>query len=681
MRGVLVLAGLIVALGLLAPEAGAARHHHPQRVCKKVRIRVGHGRKRRVRVCATRRAVRRHKPRIHKRSGGFAPPAIRRTGGDEGDSPRLPVGPYRAPRAAPISVPLQGAAVRRGQARAAGAGVTVATTRLLSLTDFPASVFGTTGVHAAQEPSVTSGAGITMYALNWDAGYSTDGGQTFTELDPYTTFPSNNGGFCCDQVVAYDSIANRFIWLLQYNGSGGENVIRVAYASPRNLLGFGTHAWSWFDLPSHSIAGAGKYLDQPKIGFTDRYVYLNMNQGKGASVYKTVIVRIPHASFAGQIPVGYGSALLDPWSLRVAQEVSGATEYFVGHKDTSTLRVASVDDNSNYILTQDVKDQTIADHNWTTTTPGGDDMLARQASSQGSQVTGVTQDGDNNLWASWSEGRDVVNSSGNVVPRTGAPTQPHIGVAVLSVSHPTLGPPPVIKLAHHWDYWNFNYSLAMPDLATTKAGEVGIVFNYGGGTAYLEHTVGFLTGGLDDVTVQASNSDPTQTGNPAGDYLTVRPAGAGSNCLLAAGGVSQGNHVGYPAFTIFSRNGYNCKPRVRPPITPVSPPVSVAPPPETTSLQLACPSAAQAGQPYSVSGTLSPAIGGARITLTYTSSDTSVAPVTHTVFTGADGKFSDAGPNDQTPQGTETIDAKYAGDASHSGSQMSCRFTVDPFIP
>lgn len=679
-------------LGLFLPASSGARRqggragHHPRRICKRVKLRTGRHKVRRVRVCATRMPIRGHKVVVHTHSGGFHPHAPALTEGDEGAAPPLPVGPYRPPQRPPVQVALPGLSAASASARvsgtaptsaqASGTGVTIFSTRLLEPSSFPASVWNPTGVQAAQEPSVAAAGRLVMYAFNWSAGYSRDGGQTFTEMDPHTVFPSSPGGFCCDQVVIFDPASNRFIWVLQYNGESGENVIRVAYTSAARLTKFGAKAWSWFDLSSRALAGAGHYLDQPRLGLTPRYLYMNINQADAKGVHKTVIVRIPRAAFAGTIPFGYGSALVDPWSLRVAQNVSGPTEYFVGHKDTSTLRIASVDDDSNYLLIQDIKDQSIADHNWTMTTPGGDDMLNRQASSQGSQVTGVTQDGDGNLWATWSEGRDVVDKNGNVVPRTGVPTQPHIAVVVLSVKHPSTGPPPVIALKSHWIYWHFSFALAMPDLATTADGDVGLTFDWGGGSQYLNHAVGFLNGGLSDVTVAEGTADPTWGGNPAGDYQTVRPlAPPHGNCLYAAGDVNRGANIGYPTLTLFSRSGVNCRIKGVP-VLPITP-IGIAPPPAGTTLTLSCPSSVSAGQSYTISGTLSPVTSATPITLTYTSS-TGVPAVTHTVSTDSSGNFSDTAPG--APTGTETIAAEFAGDGRHAPSQGACQVTVEPML-
>ena len=681
-------AALVTALALASTSGARPSHQRGKhRVCKVVTVGGKQHRRHRVRVCAMRKPIAERHVKVHHRSGGFPPPSPVVSEGDEGKAPNLPIGPYRPPRqdATPISLPRLSpppatASLAPGPAGASAIAVTVFSTKLLPTTSFPASVWLPTGVQAAQEPSVAAAGRTVVYTLNWSAGYSLDGGQTFTEIDPHTTFPSEPGGFCCDQVVMYDPQAKRFIWVLQYGEEGGQNVIRVAWTSPKNLASLGAEAWSWFDLPSRGIAGKGFFLDQPKLGLTPRYLYMNINQSDSGGVHKTAVVRIPHAAFAGTIGMGYGYALLSPWSLRVAQDVSGATEYFVGHKDTSTLRVASIDDSANYLLVQDVKDQTIADRDWKMTTPGGDDLLDRQSSSQGTQTTGVTQDSEGNLWAAWSEGRDIRKDGKEFTP-SGAPTQPHIAVVTLSVKHPKPGPPPVLTLKSHWMYWNFNYALAIPDLATTASGDVAFVYDWGGGTAYLNHAVGFLNGGFSSITVAESTADPTWAGNPAGDYQTVRPlAPPYGNCLYAAGDVNGAGNVGSPTLTLFARNGVNCKIRGLPPVEqPPVPPTTVKPPAvqAPTSLALNCPGPGQvpAGQPHQISGFLNPALVGLTITITYTSSEGG-APVTHTVLTGPFGQFADVAPPE--PAGTETVDARFAGTADYGPSQAICSVPIEP---
>ncbi len=716
----------VIGCLLLVPASSQARTHRHHatrhRVCRTFKLpRKHHGHRKRVRVCARKKPF--HKQRqlkVRKHSGGFAPPKHPITEGNEGKTPRLPVGPFR-PSGPPTQVPLAGgSAASRGRNRTAS-GLAIRATRLLPANAFPAGIYQPTNTLTAQEPSVASAGRVLMYAFNWDAGYSTDGGGTWKELDPHTTFspclppvaqgssrsalppgPCNRAPqtvtFGTDQVVIYDPTTKVFIWVLQLFGTGGEDDIRVAYTTASNLASRGAHAWKYFDLPSAQIAGSGHFLDQPRLGFTDRYLYMSMNEGHGNSVFKTAIVRIPRAQFGtSQGPTGYGYAVFEPWSLRLTQNVVGATEYFVGHKDTSTLAVASIHDNSNYVYIRNVKEPTIADHNWAMTTPGGQDLLGRQSRSQSTGVTGATQDGDGNLWAAWTEGRDVVDKNGNVVTPAGSPTQPHIAVAVLHPLRPVPRHRPVPYPAYSVTrsvFWNSSYALMLPDLATDASGEVAMTYDWGGGAQYLNHAVAFLSGGFIDQTVatsttdqsfDASNPNDNNLGNPAGDYETIRPLPPPrGDCLVAAGDVNQDTtavpagtgttHVGLPVLTVFSRPGVSCPTRF-----PVIPPIPAPPPPPTaTSLTLNCPSSASAGQPYSITGALSPPLNAASITLTYTSSSPGAPVVTHTVSTDSTGAFTD---QNASPEGTETVDARYAGNGVYGPAEQTCTFPVQPFIP
>ena len=69
---------------------------------------------------------------------------------------------------------------------------------------------------------------------------------------------------------------------------------------------------------------------------------------------------------------------------------------------------------------------------------------------------------------------------------------------------------------------------------------------------------------------------------------------------------------------------------------------------------------------------------GAPITLTYTSSSPGAPVVTHTVSTDSTGAFTD---QNASPEGTETVDARYAGNGVYGPAEQTCTFPVQPFIP
>lgn len=570
-----------------------------RRICGTVKL-ITHGRahvKRgsrtvvhRRRVCVTRVPMNKLKLVVHTGSGGF-PAGHPVTDTNDGTPPPLPVGPYRPLSTPPTTVRIggHGTAASGAQAHAASAGLSIAGTTLLLSAGLPEAG------PRAQEPSVASSGRVVLYTFNWDAGYSIDGGHSFADLNPYTTFPRSAGGFCCDQVVMYDASTDRFIWVLQYSAnSKGENILRVAWASPAALASAGAKAWSWVDLASATFAGAGNFLDQPRLGLSNRFLYMNVNEGgppKG-KVYRTVIIRITRAAFANPNgSIGGQFVVISPWSLRVAQHVVGPTEYFVGHLNTSSLRVVSVDDNANSLTINDLATPTIATSNWKTTTPGGDDMLLRQANSQGTAVTGVTQAGDGTLWTAWSEPRNIVDANRKLVSGAVQLAQAHIGVAVLqpaNVSSSVFGQGQLMLFLSQSEYANLTYALATPDLATDAGGEVAFTVDWGGGRYYANHAVGFLSGGFFGKidAIATSDNQPGANnklaGDPQGDYETVRAdAPPYGNCLVAAGIINQASRgnaaiaVGNPVLTIFSRPGVKCPTRffrLPPPLNPKTTP-------------------------------------------------------------------------------------------------------------
>jgi hypothetical protein len=591
--------GTIVAVSSVSGGAAPRTRHRqtawPRRVCNTVRVpvagkRTGRHRKQgtnRMRICVKRLPVDRAKLVVHTHSGGFKATGSLSDAPDEGAARRLRVGRYRPLHHAARVHGIGGVVAPPGTNAPPPGGpldVSIGSTSLIPISATPERKTDLGAAFAVGEPSVADAGRDVMYAFNWDAVYSTDGGQTFREIDPHTTFPADAGGFGCDQVVQYDPSTKVFIWALQYHCKGnGVNLIRIAWASAPNLERYGPHAWSWFDLSPTAIAGrTNTYLDQPRLAFSPKFLYISLRQGaltldkrgtpNGGNLEHTAVVRIPRSSFAN--PLGrlaslpYGWALLDPISLRVAQNVQGPREYFVGHNDTSKLTVAWVNDDSNSIYLQDIDSPTIAtggptlaqqQRNWTSKTPGGDNMLDHLGIGQQTAVTGVTQGGDGTLWAAWSEGRDSPDGTRQY-------PQPHIGVAELQPIPGHAG----FTLQAQNEYVGPSVAYALPDLATDASGEVAFDLVWGGGGLYFaNHAVGFLrsrdhrSNAFDPVADQLGTSDSPFPGNPFGDYETVRPiAPPYGDCLAAAGIVNQkdafGNNIGFPVFTIFSRPGVKC---------------------------------------------------------------------------------------------------------------------------
>jgi hypothetical protein len=691
--------------------------------------------------------------------------------GDEEPQTRIKVGKLTPFGKRLVTVSLGGRRVAASAEhnRAAGGGVSIV--RQVDLAQAPYAV-DAAGIYRSSErlrldemsisseTSVAVAGNVILYTANFPSGvdglgaaYSTDLGTMFTRLYPttsrrgttavfplpkYATSPAANA--CnpyCDQVVIYDRYANQFIWVLQYasDGTTGDDVIRVANASPQALAAHGAAAWNYFDLSSLAFNGSNRYFDQPRLGLTPGFVYISFNLPVGA------IVRIKHSVFrdkrfpsdkkkwlggaAGTSATAnttVGSATFvtgSSYRVHVAQTVRGDTEYFVGLGDTgSSLAVASVRDGS------DTLEETIVPTwpraynpnagvpaDWTSITPSGGNWLLRVASTPIN--LGVTMGGDGSIWAAWSEGRNVYDSSGNPVDVNGKPlagtfsttySQPHIGVVQLRpfrdrlvISGTPSSPFPStvsgFDLRVGYELVNQNYALTMPDLATTADGEVAMGFSAGGGPGLsssgaidMVHGVGFLTGTRAFVTDARSDTLTTDSavgpppGNFYGDYNAVRalPAPYG-NCLVASSVVTQKlvapgialteNH---PLVTFFSRPGAKCPkpPAVRPPRPPTPPP----PPPKKptpTQLLLTCPRTATTGTSVTVNGQLTPAQLGQTIAVTISGGSGGGG---QSVSTAADGTFRAS--FDPGSAGTYSVTAQYVGNAGYLASSAACSIAV-----
>ena len=94
---------------------------------------------------------------------------------------------------------------------------------------------------------------------------------------------------------------------------------------------------------------------------------------------------------------------------------------------------------------------------------------------------------------------------------------------------------------------------------------------------------------------------------------------------------------------------------------------------QTTSLALNCPPTATNDIP--LTGTLSPAVNGAPIAITYTSDVAGYGPYTDNATAGSQGGFADTSPAEDGGS-TVTVQAAYAGDRSHAGSSSTCTVTM-----
>jgi hypothetical protein len=193
------------------------------------------------------------------------------------------------------------------------------------------------------EPATAEGGSYVFYTGNWFAAVSSNGGDTFTFLNPYSTFPASHGGFCCDQDVIYDPGTGLFLWYLQYVNDSNGNLGRLAYTT--NPAG----SWKYVDItPESGTSGAfaaTDWLDYPHMGLSSNYVYITSNvfsssdQFTGSQIIRLSLQALRNSTGNNQVTATkYWEKDYD-----VSVPVQGATStmYFSTHVDNSRMRLYS----------------------------------------------------------------------------------------------------------------------------------------------------------------------------------------------------------------------------------------------------------------------------------------------------------------------------------------------------
>ncbi len=231
--------------------------------------------------------------------------------------------------------------------------------------DPPAVVFvennglGINGSTIAEPSGGSSGGGVVFASANWFAAFSTDGGGTFTQVNPTTIFPNDIVGYCCDQVVQYVPSIDRFIWLLQGNG------YRLASASPADIRKYNAdgRAWTYWNLtPQVFGQPAGTGFDYPDMSVGDNSLYISWDAGFGcpggcSQGFQVVRISLAQIQAGGTIGIGYTDPANGPssitWGDHLMQD-TGDEIFWAGHNGNAQLRVFSLAENSNTYFWRDI---------------------------------------------------------------------------------------------------------------------------------------------------------------------------------------------------------------------------------------------------------------------------------------------------------------------------------------
>src|SRR5688572_17743490 len=131
------------------------------------------------------------------------------------------------------------------------------------------------------EPSVANNGAEIYYSGNWYAARSLDNAASWSYVNPFTTFPSADNGFCCDQTLIYDPTRNITIWLLQYIKKNNTNTLRVVVKK-----GTGGGIFDFFhDLKPGDVnpAWAVEWFDYNSAALSNNFLYITTNSFTGST--------------------------------------------------------------------------------------------------------------------------------------------------------------------------------------------------------------------------------------------------------------------------------------------------------------------------------------------------------------------------------------------------------------
>jgi hypothetical protein len=137
------------------------------------------------------------------------------------------------------------------------------------------------------EPSVANSGKNVFYTGNKYTARSTDGGSSWTYIDPYSDYPN----FCCDQDVIYDTSRDLLLWFrlgaLQ-SPTNPESNFRIGVSKD---AGASFCFWNWRPTDFDATWGALSW-DYPQLALSDNYLYftINMYRSTGGG-FRSVLAR------------------------------------------------------------------------------------------------------------------------------------------------------------------------------------------------------------------------------------------------------------------------------------------------------------------------------------------------------------------------------------------------------
>jgi phosphodiesterase/alkaline phosphatase D-like protein len=415
--------------------------------------------------------------------------------------PELPGERKNAPPVNPPteSAPDQGGAIKSTLAPAAANDFAYRTVHDLSPTEASntRSVIG--------EPSVGSMGNTIFYTGNWYAARSIDGGQTFTYVNPYNTFPNVNNGFCCDQIVNYAPNQDMIIWALQYVKDLNSGTLRIARAVGSAAVASNT--WLYYDFnPQQFGFATGNWFDFPNMTVSDNYLYITSNVYSTANdlFAGSVIWRIRLSELAAGGSINYDSlARTDVFALRCA-DGAHTTMYWGALLSTTQVRIHRWDDASGSTIFWDdvnINSYIPLSRDGVATSPDGTNWAARA---------------DSRIGGAWVSG-GVIGLTWHA-KQGGTFPYPYSIIARFNEANRAL--------ISQTPIWNPQFAWLYPTSSVNAAGNLAGLVTSGGGASYPATNIWIsddVQNGFNPLALYgATSSNVGPTSNTWGDYHTVR---------------------------------------------------------------------------------------------------------------------------------------------------------------
>jgi len=317
------------------------------------------------------------------------------------------------------------------------------------------------------EPTAACNVTKAMYTGNWFAARSTNAGNTWTYVNPYTVFtPPSGMSFCCDQEVIYERSRGIFIWSLLYiNAAQTGGVNRIAIS--KNTTG-----WWYYDFHYSTTI----LPDYPHLRLSDNYLYLTCNLYGSTGFTATRLLRLPLTDMAQGKSFSYNFiARSDVFNFVVAKNrFVQSTAFFASNYIIAgpydRVRIFHWDENSTSYSWNDV---TVSAWSWsgfTCTAPDGTNPCGRMDDRLlAAIVTNWGAPGVSNkvLWLGWNAG-----------PITGRPKVYSYVVKINLNDFSVIG---------YADVWNSDVTWGYPAMGVNDRGHLALSIDFMGSPVYVDH--------------------------------------------------------------------------------------------------------------------------------------------------------------------------------------------------